>query len=641
MEATTKPATLRQVPWSTIVEWAGTTIAERGRRYARAGHVQDLAVTADGALLAWVEGAQRYATLVDLEEAGLLAACTCPYAGVCKHAVALLLAYQAVGSQQRLPTAAASDPRLALLDHDAEEAAADDGAPAAARRTYLEGLPREALVRLLDELAGQMPAVADALTARQQLAARGAGPLVQEVRRFLHSGRPRRGWRDDWDDGADAADYDALRDRLTLLLAQGYADAVVDFADELLTVGNEQVGQSQDEGELMAEVASCMTIAFQALAASSLPPAEQMLRAIDWELADEYDLTGGGAAFWSQPRAAADWSAVADDLLARLAATPTRAEADDRYAGLTGAFRRERLAERASAALEQAGRAGEIIPLWEREAVANGSYPRLVARLIAADRRAEAEDWIRRGLAATGAGPAGPPSQLRQQQIQLWTDAQDWARLAAYHAAVFLANPSLPLLRALRAAAEHIGVWPAVRAALGHYLETGEAPAAVERTLAGAIIPAWPLPASELAAPPVAWQPPVPMIAMLIELAIDEGRPDEVLRWYDRRPATAGLGVNHDHVARAVAADYPERAVAIWRQLADAEIARTNVGAYETAAGYLREIGRVRAQQGRLDDWRRELATLRQEQRRKRRLVESLDQLATSITPTGQPTDRA
>jgi uncharacterized Zn finger protein len=66
--------------------------------------------------------------------------------------------------------------------------------------------------------------------------------------------------------------------------------------------------------------------------------------------------------------------------------------------------------------------------------------------------------------------------------------------------------------------------------------------------------------------------------------------------------------------------------------LAEAEIARTDVRAYETAAGYLRAIGRVRARQGRPADWRRYIDELRQANRRKRRLVEILDRLL--VAPT-------
>jgi uncharacterized Zn finger protein len=122
------------------------------------------------------------------------------------------------------------------------------------------------------------------------------------------------------------------------------------------------------------------------------------------------------------------------------------------------------------------------------------------------------------------------------------------------------------------------------------------------------------------------------MTDVLIDLAIAEQRPDEVLRWYDRRKPRSRSweygGLAEDRIAEAVVAKYPERAVAIWKQLAEAQIALTKPRAYDTAAGYLRKVARVLKQQGNEQDWRDYLTTLRRNNERKRRLVEILDILA-------------
>jgi uncharacterized Zn finger protein len=122
------------------------------------------------------------------------------------------------------------------------------------------------------------------------------------------------------------------------------------------------------------------------------------------------------------------------------------------------------------------------------------------------------------------------------------------------------------------------------------------------------------------------------MTEVLIEIAIAEKRPDEVLRWYDRRkPRSRGWDwgwSTEDRIAEAVAAKYPERAVAIWKQLAEAQVALTKPNAYDIAAGYLRKVGRVLKQQGKGQDWQSYLAALRQANERKRRFVDVLDILA-------------
>ncbi len=119
------------------------------------------------------------------------------------------------------------------------------------------------------------------------------------------------------------------------------------------------------------------------------------------------------------------------------------------------------------------------------------------------------------------------------------------------------------------------------------------------------------------------------MLNILIELAADERRPDEGLRWYDQRPAGAGgwSAINPDLVADAVAETHPERAITIWKQLAEAQIAQTNPRAYEVAAAYLRKLGRLLERQKRADEWRRYIAGLREANKRKRRLLEVLDGL--------------
>ncbi|MBN1843845.1 MAG: hypothetical protein JW883_16390 [Deltaproteobacteria bacterium] len=57
--------------WNDIEEWAGGKIVARGKSYQRQGRVSDLAVTDNGAMLAWVDGTERYATRVLGRELGL------------------------------------------------------------------------------------------------------------------------------------------------------------------------------------------------------------------------------------------------------------------------------------------------------------------------------------------------------------------------------------------------------------------------------------------------------------------------------------------------------------------------------------------------------------------------------------------
>ena len=68
-------------------------------------------------------------------------------------------------------------------------------------------------------------------------------------------------------------------------------------------------------------------------------------------------------------------------------------------------------------------------------------------------------------------------------------------------------------------------------------------------------------------------------------------------------------------------------AAAIWQSLAEARIAQTSPAAYEEAALFLRKLRCVWAEQGKIAAWRTYVEGLRAANRRKRRLVETLDAL--------------
>jgi uncharacterized Zn finger protein len=615
----------------TIRAWAGETIFKRGQDYQLRGRVGELAATSSGGLVAWVQGTSRYSTNVMLAPAGLSSRCTCPYGGTCKHAVAVALAYaNRPAKAAPLPIAAPNDPRLVLLDRRAAAAemlASTPATPAGppgdpALHDFLSALPQPALVALLLEMAQRFPDLRDALAVRRMLANDDADELEEEVfGRILEAG-VESGWGDDWDNERHLPDYDPVYDGLKLLLDRGHADAVVRLGEELLESGISQVEQTHDDGETSSAVAACLSLVFKALPHSSLAPHEQLRWAIDALLRDSYDLCDGAQAVLAQPYPPEAWSIVADDLLKRLNDAPAAAARD-----FSRDYQRSRLADIAITALEGAGRDEEIIPLCEREAVQSGSYERLVERLLATERYADAERWARTGIAATERQYPGIASSLRTVICTLRAQSGDWGMVAALRAGEFFDRPTMQAFRVLEEAAGQAQAQPAVRAAALHYLETGALPQPKERVVGEHTIPAWPLPDSGLPQPERHYPPQFPQLGLLIELAASEGRPNDVLRWYDQRSAGRAFGINDDMVADAVVQSHPTRAAAIWQQLAEARIAQTNPTSYQEAAVFLRKLRRVWTGRGKAADWSRYVAELRAANRRKRRLIETLDAL--------------
>ena len=63
----------QDLTWSDLEQWAGNKTLSRGRSYQRDHRVQDLRQSAEGRLIAWVQGGRRYATRGSFEEGDWLA----------------------------------------------------------------------------------------------------------------------------------------------------------------------------------------------------------------------------------------------------------------------------------------------------------------------------------------------------------------------------------------------------------------------------------------------------------------------------------------------------------------------------------------------------------------------------------------
>ncbi|MFB3905370.1 MAG: SWIM zinc finger domain-containing protein [Acidobacteriota bacterium] len=107
---------LARLRWEDLSKWASPSSVRKGRPYK--GRVTGIAQTADGGLLAWVQGSGRYATRVGLDQEGkLVSSCSCPVGHwACKHAVAVVLVgIEQMGTRAGIKTAASDDIRLSML----------------------------------------------------------------------------------------------------------------------------------------------------------------------------------------------------------------------------------------------------------------------------------------------------------------------------------------------------------------------------------------------------------------------------------------------------------------------------------------------------------------------------------------------
>jgi uncharacterized Zn finger protein len=141
-----------------------------------------------------------------------------------------------------------------------------------------------------------------------------------------------------------------------------------------------------------------------------------------------------------------------------------------------------------------------------------------------------------------------------------------------------------------RKVSDKAAVWPPGRESLLRYLEKGDLPWTPK---------GWPLPESGLARPDTDQRLRFPLVGNLINIAILEKKPDQVLKWYDQRSKgrSGWLGVDEDAIADAVQAHAPDRAVGIWKNKAERLIAQVQPKAYQEAVKYLRKAGEVMSTQ--------------------------------------------
>jgi uncharacterized Zn finger protein len=344
-----------------------------------------------------------------------------------------------------------------------------------------------------------------------------------------------------------------------------------------------------------------------------------MLWVIDAELEDEYDLCYGSESFWKKKQKPSDWSTVADILGERLNKLYPMKDEDS----FSRNYRRDGLTNWIIRALDNSGRQTEIIPLCEQEAVKTGSYVRLVDALRKARRLDEAEQWIQKGIQATQKQLPGIAKQLRDTLREMREKEGNWSKVTAFRVDDFLGVPSLEAFKEMREASERAKIWPAVRSGTLLYLETGKSPHKDA---------SWPLPEIEVGETKETPRTQFPVTSVLIEIAIFEKRTDDILRWYDyqksKKKGIWGWDTYQDgSVAGAVVDRYPDRSVAIWKDMAERQIALTKPNAYETAAGYLRNIRNLLMKLSREYEWQDYVSRLRQVNARKSRFIEVLDRL--------------
>jgi uncharacterized Zn finger protein len=621
----------KELKWSDIQEWAGEKATSKGIKYQEEERVKEIKCTPDGSLIARVQGTIDYFTEVSLENGKLSSLCSCPVGYDCKHGVATVLEYlERVEQGEEIPITAEEDPlfvrtRKGYMGIEAS-GTHDFKISSTNLHEYLVQLEKSELIEILAYFAEKDPLIGRYLRDRKDLASENPiliiSDVYSEMDELFRAARDYDYWKYE---GEDLPDFSGYQARLKSLLDSGHPEELLSIGKELMD-RYEKIAAYDDGGEMGTKISRCMDVVFEALSKSSLPAHEKMLYAFEIELKDNYDILDE-LLIWKEDFSQEEWQLFSEALKIQLL------EAEIEENGLYySSWERDYVIDRLVDALKKSGLSKEIIPICELEAEISGSYTRLVRVLLDSGDTEKAEEWIYRGIKEIGNEDRDTVHQLWQLLLEIKESEENWPFVTALETEEFFRHPQLSSYIRMREAAGKIGKWHEIREAALRYLRSGELEAKLMSPAEETSILPGVLPKTGLLGIVTLKEIKHPAIDLLIEIAIKENNPEEVIYWYKRLKEKGSEADRHrpifeNEIANAVRGKYPEVAIEIWKKLAEWLISETKVSSYESASVYLRKIKKTLEVAGKKKDWEIYLKDTKEINKRKRKLFEILDRL--------------
>lgn len=569
----------------------------------------ELALSEDGTLVARVTGRNIYYVRVSLSRGKLESECTCPIHRDCKHGVATILTYleyEKTGQPVEQITVSEANSFLEEGRPETEISKKDLGDIS----SYLESQTKSDLVETVKTLLKEHPDIAKEFRDRLSIARGNPETILRKTRKEIKRLSEEISWYNPWEGTGNVPDYEPIRKRLGNLLSQGYADEVFAIGMELIEAGTRQVEESDDDGHVADEISACIPVLVDALEKSSLAPDKKLMKAFDLILEDEYGICNGFSEFFERKHSTEVWNTLADDLILRL--SKIKRIEKKQYGDL---YKQNQILRMTIRALENSNRGNEILPLCEKQANLTGDYTLLIDLLIQKKKYQSAMEWVQEGLQRT---KNNSDSSLRTRLETILSSTKDYNALALYYTEEFVARPTEETFLDCKKSASRIKKWTKVRPHLMEYLETGTYPWDGND---------WPLAVSSMkidrSGP---YRRKFPHKDALIEIAILEKDPVQVLKWFDSIKPTDFLFSEFSlSVAESVKDHAPERSLSIWKKEVDSNIARTNNAGYSDAIDSLNKIRELLLKKKRKKEWELYIQDLRTTHVRKRKLMEYLD----------------
>jgi len=621
----------KELRWSDLQDWAGGKATAKGIKYQEEERVKEIKRTPEGSLVARVEGTTDYFTEISLIEGKLSSVCTCPVGHDCKHGVAAVLEYLELTEQgEEVPFTSEEDPLVTRARQGYAEAETSvhgaEESSARALREYLQCLTKTELIEILVAFAEKDTMLVKYLRERQTLAAENVEEIVGEVYSEIDELLEETGSSEYQAYESDVPDFLDLQVGLESLLDAGHPDELLDIGKELMD-RYEKIADYDEEGEIGTKISFCMDVVFEALARSSFSSHEKMLYMLEIELRDNYNILNEHA-FWEKDFTPDEWKLFTESLKIKLE------EADRTENPLySSIWQRDYAVDRLIDALGKAGLSEEVIPICESEAEKTGNYVRLVRVLLDSGQKEKAEEWIYRGIKESRGYEPEIAHQLWQVLLEIREEEGNWLFASALETEEFFRSLDMAIYPGMREAAKKAGKWEEVREAVLKYLRNGKLPASQVKNRKEASILPGVLPKTGLLDISSIKKINPPVLDLLIKIEIQEDDPQEVVHWYEelKKGGEEAEGywhsISESEIANAVKEKYPEIALEIWKTLAERLISETKVGSYEEASAYFRKIKETLEASGKKEEWEAYLSEIKEENKRKKRLLEVLDMI--------------
>lgn len=569
---------------------AGDLWFERGEDYFEQGRVTRLTEN-DGVVSAIVEGTQDYRVRLwpDVnDEIGF--ACTCPL-GVndqfCKHCVAAALAWNEKARESK------------KISNPKRKSQGDD------LKSFLEQMEKDKLVEIVLREASENRS----LSKRLLLEAARVNPAGLDLKAFRKSisAAMRTGGFVDYKSAARyARRIDQVVDSISALMDNGHAIEVVALTEFALNKLEKAFGEVDDSDGNMGDISSNLEeLHHRACETAKEDPVILAKRLFEWEMKSEWDIFCGAVATYADvlgTSGLAEYRRLAEIKWKQVPALRPGAEKSQNYGD------RSNITSIVEALARQSGDYEMLVEIKSRDL----SQPFVFLQIAEIYRKAKQDDkaldWAEKGLRAFPNINSGLSDFVTEEYHHRGrhTDAMDiiWTE--------FIKSPSLHSYQKLRANALRSSKiekeWTQWRdKALAHLRSFIQSEKRAEKPVKTIY----------------SWRRVIDH-SPLVEIFLWEKRFDDA--WQE---ATTGGCSDYLslQVADAVASDYPERALPIYKESIAPLIDQTNNSAYDEAIQILRKLRKVMSLLDRENDFDDYLIALRVDYKRKRNFIKLLDGL--------------